>query len=97
MHITKRDGREHFFIISTRYKGPDANRLTAFNKPDPSVESFEVFISKNLARTRSSWTRLLISLTSKREQQKQNSLLSLNRSSISSRVEWLNAFKKFLV
>ena len=50
-HITKREGNEHCVIISTSCIGPDANKLTTFNKPYPSLVSSDDFISKNLTNT----------------------------------------------
>ena len=69
--------------MSIRNDGPEANKFTVFNRPEPSVESSDVLISKNLTSIKSSCTRLLISFTNKREQAKQNSPTSLKRVCIS--------------
>ena len=50
-HITRREGSAHLVIISTRNPGPDAKRFTVFKRPEPSVASSDVFISKNLTKT----------------------------------------------
>jgi hypothetical protein len=83
MHITNRDGNEHLDMISIKNSGPDANKLTVLSRPEPSVESSDVFISKNFTNIESSCPRLLISFTSRREQAKQNSPTSLKRLCIS--------------
>lgn len=50
-HMTRHEGNEHCDIISTRFTGPDASKLTTLSKPQPSLVSSDDFISKNFTIT----------------------------------------------